>query len=66
MRNSFTSVFPNIRVGNSKNEIKQRNKRRRLEEDVSMGKSTAGTKEKRSPDRLNYSNQNAIIINIIS
>ena len=32
---------------------------------VSMERSTASTKEKRSPDGLNYPNQNTIIINII-
>ena len=32
---------------------------------VGMERSKAGTKEKRSPDGLNYSNQNTIIINII-
>ena len=32
---------------------------------VSMERSKAGTKEKRSPDSLNYPNQNTIIINII-
>ena len=50
--------------GNRKNEIRQRN-RRMLEKDESMEKSKAGTKEKRSPDVLNYPNQNTIIINII-
>ena len=30
-----------------------------------MERSTAGTKEKRSPDGLTYQNQNTIIINII-
>ena len=33
---------------------------------VSMDISKAGTKEKRSPDDLNYPNQNTIIINITS
>ena len=42
--------FPN---GNSKNEIRQRN-RRRFEERRKKRKSKAGTKEKRSPDGLNY------------
>ena len=32
---------------------------------VSMERSTASTKEKRSPDGLNYPNQNTKIINII-
>ena len=36
-----------------------------LKKDESMEKSKAGTKEKRSPDGLNYPNQNTIIINII-
>ena len=31
---------------------------------VSMERSKAGTKEKRSPDSRNYPDQNAIIINI--
>ena len=50
--------------GNGKNEIRHRN-RRRLEKEVSMEKNKAGTKEKRSPDGLNYPNENTIIINII-
>ena len=33
--------------------------------EVSMERSKSGTKEKRSPDVLNYPNQNTIIINII-
>ena len=48
---------------NSKNQIKRNG--RRLEKDVSMDKSKAGTKEKESPDGLNYPTQNTIIINII-
>ena len=63
MRNSCTSVCPQtLAHGNSKNEIRNR---RRLEKDVSMEKSKADTKEKRSLDGLNYPNQNTIIINII-
>ena len=50
---------------NNNNEIRQRNRSRRLEKDVSMEKSKEGTKEKKSPDGLNYPNQNTIITNII-
>ena len=58
-------MFPQtLAHGNSKNEIRQRN-RIRLEKDVSMEKSKAGKKEKISPGGLNYPNQNTIIINII-
>ena len=43
--------------------------RQRIEEgknrEVSMERSKPGTKEKKSPDGLNYPNQNTIIINII-
>ena len=35
--------------GNIKNEIRQRYRRRRLEKDVSMENSKAGTKEKEVP-----------------
>ena len=34
--------------------------------EVSIERSKAGTKEKRSPDGLKYPNQNTIIISIIS
>ena len=50
--------FPKHSCIDSKNEIRQRNRKRRLEED--MEKSKAATKEKRSPDGLNYPNQNTI------
>ena len=49
--------------GNSKNEIRQQKTVRKRE--VSMERSKVDTKEKRSPDGLDYHNQNTIIINII-
>ena len=51
------------RMGTAK--MKKRQGNRRLEKDVSIEKSKVGTKEKRSPELLNYPNQNTIIINII-
>ena len=50
--------------GNSKNEIRQRDRRRHTEERRECGKSTAGT-NKRSPDGLSHPNRNTIIINKI-
>ena len=60
--NSCTSVSQTHTHGNSKNEIRQRNK---LEGDESIDKSKAGTKEKRSLDGLNYPNESTIILNIL-
>ena len=65
MWNSCTRVFPNTRAleqqeWNNKETDEESKKR-----GVSMERSKAGTKEKRSPDGLNYHNQDTIIINII-
>ena len=41
--------------GNRKNEIRQRNRKKVKKRGLRMGRGKAGTKEKRSPDGLNYS-----------
>ena len=64
MNNSCKSFSKTLAHGNSKNEIKQTEEEGK-EREVSMERSKAGTKEKRSPDGLNYPNQNTIIITII-
>ena len=55
--------------GNSRSEIRQSNRRSiGKKRGASMERSREGTKEKRSPDALNYANKNTtliIIINII-
>ena len=54
-----------LALGNSKNEIRQSNRKDGKKREVSMARSKAGTEEKISPDGLNYPNQNTKIINII-
>ena len=51
--------------GNSKNEIRQRNRRRRSEESREYRKKQSGHEKKRSPDGLSHPNRNIIIINKI-
>ena len=60
--------FKTLTYWHSKNEIRQRNRRRAKEERhgcTSMKRSTPGMKNKRSPDSLPPPNQNTIKINII-
>ena len=52
--------------GNSKNENDTETDEKGNKRGVSMERSKAGTKEKRSPNGQNYPYQNTIIINIIS
>ena len=58
--------FPKqLRMGTARTKWDKETEEEGKKRGVSSERSTAGTKEKRSPDGLNYPNQNTIIMNII-
>ena len=64
MWNSCTSVFQNTCAWEQQEGNKSK-KQKKIRRDMSMEKSKADMKEKRSPDSLALPNQNIIIMNII-
>ena len=65
MWNQCKSVFPNTHVFENRKMKPEKETEEGTQRGASMGRNTAGSKNKRSPDRLSLPDQNTIMINII-